>query len=129
MVHRTSGVLLFYLFYQSRLGQFVFDSITGLNVQRMVGRRQDLFQKSFKSLQIPYQSAGCVPLLAPHLSSVALVGLCLLLLGDMREAFQTCALHMRGSYSTGQVSVQAQGRLSSVKTSRPVIFSSSAYRN
>lgn len=47
----------------------------------------------------------------------------------MWEAFQACALHMRGSYSTGQVSVQAQGSLPSVKTNRAVIFSSSAYRN
>lgn len=45
----------------------------------------------------------------------------------------SCALHMpsacpsgRGSYSTSQVSVQAQGSLPSVKTSRAVIFSSSA---
>lgn len=78
----------------------------------------------------------CISLLAPYLSSVALMGLCLLLLGDVREAFQACALHMlsacpsgRGSYSTRQVSVQAQGTLPSVKTSRDVIFSSSAYRN
>lgn len=78
VMDRTSGFLLFYLFYQSRLGQLSFDSITGLNVQRMVERRQDLFQS-------PYQSAGCVPLLAPHLSSLAPMGLCLLLLGDVCE--------------------------------------------
>lgn len=47
----------------------------------------------------------------------------------VREAFQAYALHKRGSYSTGQVSVQAQGSLPSVKTNRAVIFSSSAYRN
>lgn len=86
--------------------------------------------------QSPYQGAGCVSLLEPHLSSVAPVGLCLLLLGDVREAFQACALHMpsacpsgKGSYSTGQVSVQAQRSLPTVKTNRAVIFSSSAYRN
>lgn len=116
MTDRISGFLLFYLFYQGRLGQLSFDSLTGLNVQRVVGRRQGFFQS-------PYQS---VPLLAPHLSSVEL---CLLLLGDVREAFQACALHMRGSYSTGQVFVQAQGSLPSVETNRAVIFSSSAYRN
>lgn len=31
--------LAFYLFYQSRLAQLSFDSITGLNVLRMVGGR------------------------------------------------------------------------------------------
>lgn len=31
--------LAFYLFYQSRVGQLSFDSITGLNVLRMVGGR------------------------------------------------------------------------------------------
>lgn len=35
----------------------------------------------------------------------------------------------RGSYSTGQVSEQAQESLPSFKISRAIIFSSSAYRN
>lgn len=83
VMDRISGVLLFYFFYQGSLGQLSFDSITELNVQRMVGRRQDLFPS-------PYQSAGCVPLLAPHLSSA---GLRLLLLGDVRGIPSLCSPH------------------------------------
>lgn len=56
--------------------------------------------------------------------------------GGCERGIPSCALHMpsvcpsgKEFYSTGQVSVQAQGSLPSFKISRAVIFSSSAYRN